>query len=135
MFKNPCFFGSKYSGEKCVCGWESKMEKELPVGYYPSNNGIIKLFVHNTYDTPQRPATTYSCIRKNAVKRRKSQEPFPKHPTFIVYHDTNRILPKGAWSKTIKKYLQYALVNKGQKASLICMGVAPQEEEVEKGVI
>jgi hypothetical protein len=155
MSKKPCFFGSKYSGEKCVCGWESKMEKELPIGYQPSSNGIIKLFVQNVYDKP-RPATTYSCVNKNAVqkrgnsqeplpkhqtfmvyhavKRNNSQEPLPKHPTFMVYHDTNRVLPKGAWSETIRNYIRCALVRKEQRPGfLTCIGVA-SPDEAEEGV-
>lgn len=118
-----CFFGTPYTGEKCICSWEKKMKKHLPKGYL-QEDGTISLFCNNVYDD----ATTYGCIRKKAIKTRSPRRP---KDVIFVYHDTHRVRPKGEWSEPMVKYFQRVLVKKvGKKRShLECIGVIEEGEE------
>jgi hypothetical protein len=121
MTEKRCFFGSRYTGKNCVCGWEEKMIKTVPRGYI-KDNGCVKFYVTNNY---KHGATTYKWERS---KQHKSQgsPPRPKYGRFLIY-DNYRVKPRGEWSETMVNYLNNVLVKKEGK-NLTCIGVVNKQK-------
>jgi hypothetical protein len=118
MTEQLCFFKTPYKGERCKCGWDKSMKKDVPKAYI-DENGNIKRYVLNSLTASNK--TVYGCCRN---KQKRSATP-PKHQNlkYIINHNDNTVRTKGQWPKKMENYLENALVEKHGRNNLNCIGM------------